>query len=143
CRFCAVDCLAYCALDENPEECECIECEDGLELPDLPKPLSSTSYSSSSGELREAPEALSCAGEEDGDAFCWGQVPEEAQPGFEEEGVGIECHSECLTGEVWPVWCFAQKTVGCRYCMESCEPSCGEGVSECESCYTCGGDLAQ
>lgn len=36
-----------------------------------------------------------------------------------------------------------KQTIGCRYCMESCEASCGEGVSECESCYTCGGDLAQ
>ena len=36
-------------------------------------------------------------------------MPEEAQLGFETEGVGIECHTACLEGEVWPVWCFAQK----------------------------------
>lgn len=52
-------------------------------------------------------------------------MPEEAQAGFEAEGVGIECHSECLTGEVWPLWCFAQKVSdvliirrSSRYCSE-------------------------
>lgn len=74
CRFCAVDCEEYCA-NKDPEECECVQCEEGLELPDLPPPLSSTSSFTHTGEGREGPaETLSCADEEDGDAFCWEQV---------------------------------------------------------------------
>lgn len=36
----------------------------------------------------------------------------------------------------------AHQTVGCRYCKESCVEECGEGVLECNACYTCEGSFS-
>eukprot|EP00752_Nemacystus_decipiens_P002278 g2159.t1 len=126
CRFCSLDCDDYCSSIGAVfgEDCDCIQCPDDLEDP--PFEVSS-----------ETEERQSCADADDGDAFCLEQAGKETRAALETQGMGLECHEECYPGVAWPVWCFAEETVGCRYCKESCDEYCGEGVSECNSCYTC------
>lgn len=73
CRFCSVNCEEYCEALGLPEDCDCVQCPDGLELPPL-SPLSSMEERGKSGGVNDVEGGESCADAEHGDAFCMDQV---------------------------------------------------------------------
>lgn len=46
------------------------------------------------------------------------QVSTEKKRGLEAKRMSIECHPECMPGQVWPLWCFAEEVSKTYYDYE-------------------------